>query len=179
MLRKLLIGLLIAVAVATLVGLVMPTQWRVERTTEISATPAEVFVLIEDLQRWPEWTAWNEASDPTLERRFGAGKSAGVGAMMAWTGEAVGEGLLEISESVPGRKIAYELRLEQDGLLSRGTISLAPVQGGVRVTWSTEGELGWSPLVRLMGPWIERAVGSDFDRGLVGLKRAAEGRRGV
>ena len=177
MLRKSLIGLLVLLAATACVGLVMPTQWRVERTVVVAAPAAVVFPLINDLQRWPDWTEWDGAEDPSLQRRFGDGPTAGIGAAMSWTGDEVGEGRLTISESVPDRRIGYDLRLAHDGLLSEGAIVLAPAQGGVRVTWSTGGELGWSPLVRLMGPWIEHAVGSDFDHGLAGLKRVAEGRR--
>jgi uncharacterized protein YndB with AHSA1/START domain len=175
-LRKSLIGLLMLLAAAGCVGMLMPTRWRVERTVVVAAPAAVVFPLINDLRRWPDWTSWSE-EDPSLQRRFDEGPTAGAGAGMSWSGDEVGEGRLTISESVLDRQIRYDLRLAHDGLLSEGAIVLAPTMGGVQVTWSTEGELGWSPLVRLMGPWIEHAVGSDFDHGLAGLKRVAEGRR--
>lgn len=169
---------MLALLVAALcLGAVMPGQWRTERTIEVAASMPEVFFLIDDLQRWPEWTAWSEASDPSLQRRFAEGPTRGAGAAMAWSGDEVGEGRLAITESVPGRYVRYDLQLEQDGLVSHGEISLEQIVGGVRVTWRTEGELGWSPLVRLMGPWIEGAVGADFENGLAGLRRMAEGRR--
>jgi uncharacterized protein YndB with AHSA1/START domain len=176
-LRKLLIGLLVLLAVAAVVGLTMPTTWRVERTAVIAAPAAVVFPLIDDLERWPEWTSWNTSADPSMTRTFKGGKTAGAGAEMAWDGDEVGEGSLTIAESVPGRRVRYELELEQDGFVSHGQIALEPARDGVIVTWSTEGELGLNPLVRLMGPWIERAVGTDFEVGLTGLKRAAEGKR--
>lgn len=178
MFRKLLLGLLVGIAVAAGIGLMMPSQWRVERTVTVAAPISVVFPLINDLRRWPDWTAWDEAQDPSLRRQFGEGPTAGAGATMRWVGDEVGEGRLTIAESVPGRKVGYDLQLEHGGLLARGTIVLVPAQDGVRVTWSTEGELGWSPLERLMGPWIVHAVGSDFDRGLAGLRRVAEGPRG-
>lgn len=178
MLRKLLMGLLVLLAVAACVGLMMPMQWRVERTMTVAAPASVVFPLINDLQRWPEWTSWNETADPSMRRSFNnGGRTAGVGAEMSWTGDDVGEGNLTISESVPGRLIRYDLELEQDGFRSTGAIVLDAARDGVVVTWSTEGELGLNPLIRLMGPWIEQAVGSDFDAGLTGLKRVAEGRR--
>jgi hypothetical protein len=96
---------------------------------------------------------------------------------MSWSGDEVGEGSLTIAESVPGRLIRFDLELERDGLRSSGAIVLDPAKGGVRVTWSSEGELGLNPWARLIGPWIERAVASDFDAGLAGLKRVAESRR--
>lgn len=177
MLRKLLIGVLVLLVGAAGVGLWMPTQWHVERSVVVAAPASVVFPLINDLRRWPEWTSWDEALDPSLQRSFADGPTAGAGAAMSWAGDDVGEGRLEIEESVPGRRIRYDLQLEQGGLLSHGEIVLGPTQEGVRVTWSTDGELGWFPLVRLMGPWIEHAVGSDCDTGLAGLKRVAEGRR--
>jgi hypothetical protein len=176
-LRKLMIGLLVMLAVAAGVGLRMPTQWRVERSVVVAAPATTVFPLINDLRRWQEWTTWNDAADPSVERTFAAGPTAGAGAAMSWAGDEVGEGNLTIAESVPGRMIRYDLQLEQDGFESRGAIVLEAAREGVVVKWSTEGELGINPLLRLMGPWIEDAVGSDFDHGLAGLKRVAEGER--
>lgn len=171
------IGLLVLLVVAMGVGLMMPTQWRVERSVVVAAPVTAVFPLINDLKRWPEWTTWNEAADPSMTRTFAAGPTAGAGAAMSWTGDEVGEGVLKIAESVPGRMIRYDLQLEQDGFESRGAIVLEAAREGVVVRWSTAGELGMNPLLRLMGPWIEAAVGSDFDNGLAGLKRVAEGKR--
>lgn len=176
MLRKLVLGLVVLLVVAGVVGLMMPGQWKVERRVVVAAPSSVVFPLINDLERWPEWTSWKDVEDPSMRRSFEAGRTAGVGAAMSWVGDEVGEGSLTIAESVPGRLIRYDLELERD-LRSTGAIVLDARRDGVQVTWSTEGELGFNPWVRLMGPWIEQAVGSDFEAGLAGLKRVAEGRR--
>lgn len=178
MLRKLALGLLALLLVASALGFMMPGHWHVERSIVVQAAPPTVFRLVNDLQRWEEWSWWNASVDPTLRRSFQRGApTAGVGAAMAWTGDAVGEGRLTITESVPDRLLRYDLVLEHESFVTRGAIVLEPQVSGVKVVWSDDGELGWNPLLRLMGPWVEHAVGEDFERGLAGLKRAAEGRR--
>jgi hypothetical protein len=78
-LRKLLIGVLVLLALAAGVGLWMPTEWHVERSVVVAAPASVVFPLINDLQRWPEWTSWNDALDPSLQRSFEDGPTAGAG----------------------------------------------------------------------------------------------------
>jgi hypothetical protein len=174
---RLVLGVLVVLVLASAVGLTMPQTWRVERQILVDAPAPRVFALVNDLGRWPEWTSWNAAADPSLRRTFTAPRTAGVGAGMAWTGDEMGEGRVTIAESVPERLVRYDLQLEHESFMARGAIALAPAQDGVQVTWTSEGDLGMNPLVRLMGPWIEHAVGTDSDQGLAGLKRVAEGRR--
>lgn len=178
MLRKFALGLLALLLVASALGFMMPGHWHVERSVVVQAAPSTVFRLVNDLQRWEEWSWWNASVDPSLRRSFQRGApTAGVGAAMAWSGDEVGEGRLTITESVPDRRLRYDLVLEHESFVTHGTIVLDPRAAGVEVVWSDDGELGWNPLLRLMGPSVERAVGEDFERGLAGLKRVAEGRR--
>jgi len=179
MLRTIALGLLALLVLAAGLGFMMPGQWHVERSIVVHASPPTVFRLVNDLQRWEDWSWWNAAVDPSLRRSFQRGApTAGVGAAMSWTGDEIGEGRLTITESVPDRLLRYDLALERDSLQTRGAITLEPQPGGVKVVWTDDGELGMNPLLRLMGPWVEHAVGEDFERGLAGLKRVAEARRG-
>lgn len=179
MLRKLALGLLALLVVASALGLMMPGHWHVERSIVVQAAPSTVFRLVNDLQRWAEWSWWNESVDPSLRRSFERGApTAGVGAAMAWSGDEIGEGRLTIVESVPDRLLRYDLVLEHDSFMTHGSIVIDVQAAGVRVVWTDDGELGMNPLLRLMGPSVEHAVGEDFERGLAGLKRVAEGRRG-
>lgn len=179
MLRKLALGLLALLVVASALGLMMPGHWHVERSIVVQAAPSTVFRLVNDLQRWAEWSWWNESVDPSLRRSFERGApTAGVGAAMAWSGDEIGEGRLTIVESVPDRLLRYDLVLEHESFMTHGSIVIDVQAAGVRVVWTDDGELGMNPLLRLMGPSVEHAVGEDFERGLAGLKRVAEGRRG-
>lgn len=178
MLRKLGLGLLVVLVLAAGVGLVMPGRWHVERRIAVDAPPQAVFRLVNDLQRWGDWSWWNESLDPSLRRTYQRGApTAGVGATMAWTGDEVGEGRMTIVESVPDRLVRYDLVLSHESVVTRGAIALEPRRDGVTVVWTDDGELGMNPLLRLMGPWIEHAIGEDFELGLAGLKREAEARR--
>lgn len=178
MFRKLALGVFVLLVLAAGVGMVMPGRWHVERRISIDAAPQAVFRLVNDLQRWGDWSWWNETTDPSLRRTYQRGSpTAGVGAEMAWTGDELGDGRLTIVESVPDRLVRYDLVLSHASVATRGAITLEARPRGVTVIWTDDGELGMNPLLRLMGPWIEHAVGEDFELGLTGLKREAEGRR--
>ena len=179
MLRTLALGLLAVLVVASALGFMMPGRWHVERSIVVHSSAPTVFRLVNDLQRWADWSWWNESVDPSLRRSFERGApTVGVGAAMAWTGDEIGEGRLTITESVPDRLLRYDLALEHESFMTRGVIVLDPQPAGVKVVWTDDGELGMNPLLRLMGPWVEHAVGEDFERGLAGLKRVAEARHG-
>src|SRR5215510_1632474 len=85
-----------------------PARFNVQRSITVHAVPEKVFELIDDLRRWPEWSA-NEPDDSTVRRRY-SGASAGKGAVCEWEGTGrAGKGRLEIIESSPNR-----IRLQAD-----------------------------------------------------------------
>jgi len=85
-----------------------PNSFRIERSTSIKAAPATVYALIEDFHRWGGWSPW-EKLDPALNRSF-SGSPSGKGSIYEWQGNnKVGQGRMEIVESVPTSKVAIKL----------------------------------------------------------------------
>ena len=69
-LKKFLIILLALVAVTLIVALFLPARYHVQRSITIQARPETISPYINNLKRWPEWTAWNKEKDPTVSYSY-------------------------------------------------------------------------------------------------------------
>lgn len=154
-------------------GLLLPEQGRVERSLEIEAVPTDIFAVVSNLRTWDSWTVWNTARDPSLTYVFD-GNQSGAGMIMQWEGDQLDTGQVEITSADPKAGISYLLTTE-DGLFeSTGTIRFNASGNTTRVTWSLETQLGKSPLRRWYGVMLNSMIGSDFDNGLLNLRKIFE-----
>ncbi len=104
------IGLIIVVVVAgvLIIAATKPNTFRLERSASINAPPARVYALIDDFKQWRSWSPW-EKLDPDLKRTY-SGAASGLGAVYAWEGNnKVGQGRMEIIESVPPSRVVIKL----------------------------------------------------------------------
>ena len=150
--------------------------FRIERSERILADPATIFGLIEDFQRWREWSPY-EHLDAQLKRGY-SGASSGKGAVYTWEGNGkAGAGRMEIVEtSVPDR-VTIQLDFTRP-MKARNKAEFVLVRDGdaTRVTWSMEGA---KPLLfRVMSLFMDmdKLIGRDFATGLANLKSVAEAR---
>jgi hypothetical protein len=170
--KAVLIILLIPIALVV-VSLFLPSAYRVERRVTMNARADVVFPRINNLKQWPEWTAWNVTKYPDMKISF-AGPEAGVGASYSWEGKSSGRGALKLTRSEPDKGVGYNLEFENGKYLSKGAIALEPIGEAVNVTWSNEGDLGWNPLSRCFGLFMDALMGPDLEEGLRNLQRKVE-----
>jgi uncharacterized protein YndB with AHSA1/START domain len=151
-----------------------PAVFRVERTATISAPPAVVFAILNDLHRGQEWSPY-EKLDPAMKKTFG-GPETGPGATYAWNGnDEVGEGSLTITESKPGESVAMKLKFSRPMECESDVIyKLAPVDGGTSVSWIMEGPN--TLMSKLMSLFVnmDEMIGKDFEQGLTNLNVVAQ-----
>ena len=172
MLRKILLVVLTLLALAILVGLVLPTAFVVERSTLIRAPAPRIHERVGDLKRWPEWTTWSETS-PGLAIVYGA-VTAGPGASQTWT-DAEGAGRLEFT-TCDANGVTYDMAFIDDGkeMPAQGAIRYDAEGEGTKVTWTMTGDLK----VPVVGGWVRlmmlEYIEDDFDRSLAKLKRVVE-----
>lgn len=167
----------VAVGVLAVLGigvtLALPGQSHVERSMMIKAPPEVIHATVGDLKTWDDWTAWTTVKDKTMKREFGA-SSTGVGGEMRWKGEAMGEGRVVLTKDDRATGITYDISF--DGMApSVGSVSYAPTPEGTKVTWSSDLDLGFNPVMRLMGTQMDGWIGPDFEEGLKNLRLRAEG----
>lgn len=173
---KRLLGLTLVVALlATVAAYLLPRTVQVSRSIDIDAPPARVFALINSLQQTPKWSPWL-GLDPDVRLAF-SGPDSGVGNRLDWRSDhpQVGSGMQIITASDPDSHVGFDLDFTTMGQAT-GTFDLAPIGTGTRLSWSFQTDMGLNPLNRWMGLMMDRLVGTDFERGLVNLKRLAEAR---
>jgi hypothetical protein len=162
-----------AVIAFIIVGTTMPSEWHVERSIVINATPEAIFPWLNDLRKWPEWTPWNEQKDSTFKRSF-AGPERGIGASMLWRAETWGNGRIGITSSVPYEKVSYDLFFDDSMTPSKGALTLVPQATGTMVTWTDDGDMGANIFGRFALDDVDTTVGQDFEAGLSDLKSKVE-----
>jgi uncharacterized protein YndB with AHSA1/START domain len=169
-----------AIVVALLIAVVLvlaatkPDTFRVQRAASIQAPPERIFALINDFNRWGAWSPW-EKKDPAMKRTFGAATS-GRGAVYAWEGNKdVGQGQMEIAESVPSSRIAIKLDFvkpfEAHNIVE---FTLEPNGDATSVTWAMQGATPYFAKIIHVFIDMDRMVGKDFEAGLDNLKAVAE-----
>lgn len=167
-LKKIVFAILLLPIVLILISLFLPSHYQVERSTLINAKPGEIFPLLHELRRWPEWTAWTTNREPSLVYSH-TGPAAGVGAIQSWTANS-GRGLIKLTASDPTNGIAYDLNFNEGRFVATGKILMQAADNGTQVTWTTEGELGANPVGRYLGLLMDKMMGNDFAVGLANLK---------
>ncbi len=168
LLKKIVFAILLLPILLILGALFLPSRYHVERKVVVQAKPTEIFPLLNDLRRWPEWTAWTTNREPSLIYTP-SGAPTGVGAVQSWTAKS-GNGTIKITSSDPATGVGYEFNFNDGRFVSTGRIQMQPAAGGTELKWTAEGDLGANPVGRYLGLLMDKMMGADFETGLVNLK---------
>lgn len=171
-LKRILIGVVAVAALLLVIGLLLPSGFKVQRSVAIAAPPAAVYAYIVDPRQWKAWSVWNQR-DPAMVVQY-SGAPSGAGAKWSWQSQSEGNGAMEFTAAVPGERVDYALSFPEFGMTSHGVLRLTPHSTGTLVTWTNEGDVGSSPINRYFGLVMDRLVGPDFEAGLKNLKALAE-----
>ncbi len=174
MLLYILAGIGALFALILIIAATKPSAFRIERSATFNAPPDRVFPLLDDFHSWQSWSPW-EGKDPNLKRMF-SGPERGVGSRYAWVGNnQVGEGKMEITQSVPSSKVVFDLDfIKPFQAHNTGDFTLTQAGSGTRVVWGMSGNHAYMMKVMSMFMPMEKMIGKDFDTGLANLKAAAE-----
>jgi len=171
-LKRVAFAVVAVIALLLVIGLLLPSGFKVQRSMQIAAPASKIYPLVADPRQWKQWTVWNRR-DPAMQMTY-SGAASGVGAKWSWQSKSEGNGEMEFIAAVPNERIDYTLAFPEFGMNSRGQLLLVPEGGGTRVTWTNEGDMGGSPINRYFGLLMDRMVGPDFEGGLTNLKGLAE-----
>jgi effector-binding domain-containing protein len=174
---KILLWIIGIIALLVLISFLLPKTYKVERSTYIHSNSGIIYNLTCNLNKWSLWTPWNKELDSTVQFEL-VGPDCQVGTIRKWSGEIVKTGEMVITELVPGALVAYDLSLDEGSYKSTGKIEISVEQDSCKVTWNDEGDLGYNPLARYMGLFMDNMMGKDFEKGLAKLKSIAEMRAG-
>jgi effector-binding domain-containing protein len=139
----------------------------IERSVVIGSPVADVYALVSDFHRWPEWSPWLIADDAARLSFADDGKS------YTWESDIVGGGTISLLDAKPNESLSMSLLLltpwESE---SDVHFSFEAVDAGTRVTWRMDGSL---PIfLFFLKPIMQSVIGMDYDRGLGMLKDLAE-----
>lgn len=174
MLKTVVIVLVVAVAAILGYAATRPDTFRVERAASIKAPPEKIFPLINDFHKWAGWSPW-EKMDPAMKRTH-SGAAEGKGAAYAWEGNSkVGEGRMEIIESMPPSRIVIKLDFIKpiEGH-NTAEYTLAAKGDATEVTWVMHGPSPFISKVMQVFVSMDTMIGKDFEAGLANLRALAE-----
>ncbi len=171
-----LILLVLAAIVVVFVGTVamQPSEFRVARTTSISAAASAVFAQVNDFHNWEAWNPWAKL-DPAMKKTY-EGAPAGTGAIYTWAGNAqVGEGRMTLTESRPSDLIRIKLEFVKPFTsTSRAEFAFKPEGDQTVVTWSMVGECNFIAKAIHLFISMDKMVGGQFEKGLASMKSEVE-----
>ena len=172
--RKVLLGIGGVIILLTLAAYLLPRNVHVERSTVIAAPRATVFTIVNSFTHFNKWSPW-AALDPTAKYTF-EGPVAGVGARMSWVGDpsTMGSGSQVITASTPWEAVTTDIDFGPQGRAT-GRFTLTAQGPATHVVWALDTDLGMNPVSRYFGLMFDGMIGRDFEKGLAGLKKLAEG----
>lgn len=175
MLKKILLALVAVVIAVIAFAATRPDDFHVERTASVQAPPEAIFLLVNDLHRWDEWSPWAKL-DPNAKNTF-EGAPTGVGSAMSWAGNSdVGEGRMTITESNPSSLVRMKLEfLKPFESTSMAEFTFKGEGPQTVVTWSMNGRNNL--MAKVIGLFMncDKMVGEQFEKGLAQMKAIAEG----
>ena len=174
MLKTILIALAVIVIVLVVVVVMQPSEFRVARSTTISAPPTAVFAQVNDFHKWEAWNPWGKV-DPAMKQTY-EGAPAGPGAIYTWSGNnEVGEGRMTITDSRPSELIRVKLEFFKPfAATNTAEFTFKPEGNQTLVTWSMFGEKNFMAKAIHLVMNMDKMIGGQFEKGLADMKSAVE-----
>lgn len=170
--KTIIVVILIFTALFLLVALVLPSEYKVERSIMINKSPEFVYSIISDFKNWPPWDPWLENEPEAKYKITNPGNRPG--SVMSWEGEIIGKGKQTIKVTNAPEYFETELEfMEPYKTISTMKYTVEATDSGSKVTWINVGESSY-PLERYFTLFIDSMLGPDFERGLANLKEYAE-----
>lgn len=147
--------------------LVLPRDVTVTRTGLVSAQPADIVALAASNAGYQRFNPYL-SSDPELKISM-FGPDTGVGSGFRFDGkEGKGE---QIVAAISAGSVQYDIDLGAMGQ-PKQVISAVPQGDQSQVTWQMQADLGYNPIARVMGLFMNGMIGPTFERGIKNLDTA-------
>jgi hypothetical protein len=174
------IGMGIAAVVVLFVAVVStrPADFRVTRSTTISAPPSVVFAQVNDFHNWDAWSPWAKL-DPGMKTTY-EGPAAGTGAVYSWTGNSkVGEGRMTIADSHPSDLVRIKLEfMKPFAATNTAEFTFQPQGNQTAVTWNMTGKKNFVTKAMGLVMNMDKMIGGQFEQGLAQMKSVSEAAAG-
>lgn len=179
MAKKIILGVaaLLAVVVIGLVFVIamQPSEFHIERSLAMKATPEAAFAQVNDFHKWDAWSPWLKV-DPNAKHTY-EGPDTGEGAIFRWAGnDEVGEGSMTIQESKPHERIRIQLAFVKPMEDTATTDFRFEPQGDhTKVTWTMDGHNNFVAKALCLFVFdMDEMIGSKYAEGLANMKQVVE-----
>jgi len=172
--KKMLIGVAILVAIPLVAGLFVRSDFAVEREVIVNKPKNDVFNYVRYLKNHANFSKW-ESMDPKMKKDY-RGTDGTVGFVSAWDSENqdVGKGEQEIKKIIEGERIDVEIRMRSP-FQSTDPAYMTTESVGDNQTRVKSGYLGkMNYPTNLLCPFIAEKIGKDMQTGLTNLKTVLE-----
>ncbi len=173
-LKKIIIGLVTVILLLILIAYLLPNSCIVTRTVEINAPVEVVYAQVADFNHWNSWSPWYR-KDTTMKQTIIG--TAGMGKhLMKWESDKkeVGHGSIEFDKVVQNNSIDATLAFDEMKMQSTMMYRFEPTAAGTKITWSDSLNLGYNPMMRWAGLFMDKMMGPDFEAGLKNMKEVSE-----
>ncbi|MFT5674257.1 MAG: hypothetical protein ACI808_000172 [Paraglaciecola sp.] len=154
------------------VGILLPSEFKVQRSVIINAPASEVYKHVVNLRNWTAWGVWFKR-DPNMLITY-AGAEGEIGMTSRWESEQEGNGEMVIIAIEPNQRFIYSLYFPEMDMASTGEFIFKEENGQTKVIWLDYGDLGSNPINHYFSLFIDQMIGPDFEVGLVNLKNLSE-----
>lgn len=168
-------SILVILVLLVIIAFFLPSTIRVEKSIRIQGSVENAYQLVNDYRAWNKWCPWNRM-DPNWKVTYGD-TVVGLGANYSWESkhEKVGNGRMRIIETIPNEKVRSEMFFMNSDQPAYSDMIFMPEDSiSFSAHWSIEFEAGMNPMVRWMGLFMDKMMGSYFDEGLALLKSECE-----
>lgn len=167
------IVLVVFIIAFVMVGFLLPTKWKVERSIVVNAPVSVIYPLVANFKAgWPQWSAF-DFEDPSIQYSY-SGPDEGIGATRSWVSKKMGDGSQSITGADPAVGVTFQLQMTQNSFSLNGKITFEPTATGTKVTWTDFGDAGNNLMFRYMATLMDKMMGATFEKSLFVLKQKSE-----
>ncbi len=175
-LKRILLGIAIIIAIPLLLALFVKKDYALEREIIVERPVSEVFEHIRHLENQDQFSKWG-SMDPDMKQSY-RGVPGTPGSVSAWDSEDknVGKGEQEIIAVVENERIDYELRFIEpfESTSSAYFITEEVSDNQTLVRWGFNGKMNYPMNLMMLFMNFESMIGDDLEQGLENLKNLLE-----
>lgn len=153
------------VAAIALIALLLPRKVVVTRQADVALSPEDVIARVASTEGFQSFNPYC-TTDPEL-KITPFGPASGVGSGFRFEGKE-GTGTQTVS-AVTATRVTHLIDLGAMGKPVQ-TIEATPCAGGARVTWTVTSDMGFNPVFRIFGFFMDRMLGKTYELGLKNIK---------
>ncbi|MEO0635728.1 MAG: SRPBCC family protein [Pseudomonadota bacterium] len=157
------------VAAIALIALLLPRKVVVARSTHVDITPAELVARVASTDGFQTFNPYC-TTDPSL-KITPFGPDAGVGSGFRFEGKE-GKGTQTVT-ALTENSVTHLIDLGAKGKPVQ-TIKAEPnANGGSKVTWTVTSDMGFNPVFRIFGLFMDKMLGKTYELGLKNMQAIA------